>query len=97
MGSNLDLRKYQTADSIQDAFSKIVSGGKPGYKAVIERKKVPPQCNKCGRGGDPDQKFCNMCGGKMIVPLTDCPKCKKPINEGDKFCMECGNALAQSA
>jgi predicted nucleic acid-binding Zn ribbon protein len=97
MGSNIDLRKYQTADSIQDAFSRIVSGGKPGYKAVIERKKVPPKCNKCGRGGDTDQKFCNMCGGKMVVPLTDCPGCKKPINEGDKFCMECGHALAQPA
>ena len=37
MGSNIDLRKYQDVESIQDAYSKVVSGGKSGYKAVIER------------------------------------------------------------
>jgi len=89
MGSNIDLRKYQDAESIQDAFSKVVSG-KIGYKAVIERKKILPKCSKCGRGGDEDQKFCPQCGGKMAVPLTNCLNCKKPINEEDKFCTECG-------
>ena len=92
MGSNIDLRKYQDPDSIRDAFSKIVSG-KMGYKAVIERKKIPPKCSKCRRGGDEDQKFCPQCGGKMIIPLTNCPSCKKPINEEDKFCTNCGHNL----
>ena len=92
MGSNIDLRKYQDPESIQDAFSKIVSG-KVGYKAVIERKKIPPKCSKCGRGGDEDQKFCPQCGGKMIIPLTNCPGCKKPISEEDKFCTNCGHNL----
>ncbi|MEK6888775.1 MAG: zinc ribbon domain-containing protein [Nanoarchaeota archaeon] len=92
MGSNIDLRKYQDADSIQDAFSKIVSN-KIGYKAVIERKKIPPKCIQCGRGGDPEQKFCPQCGGKMVVPITNCPGCKKPIEEGAKFCTECGYKL----
>ena len=95
MGSNIDLRKYQNPDSIQDAFSKIVSGGKLGYKAIIERKKVPPKCSKCGRGGDEDQKFCPQCGGKMVVPLTNCPGCKKPIDETEKFCTECGTKLKE--
>jgi len=95
MGSNIDLRSYENPDSIQDAFSKVVSGGKPGYKTIIERKKIPPKCTKCGRGGDPEQKFCPQCGGKMIIPLTNCPGCKKPINETEKFCTNCGHSLAQ--
>ena len=96
MGSGLDLRKYQDPDSIQDAFSKIVSGGKVGYKAIIERKKIPPKCSKCGRGGDEDQKFCPQCGGKMIIPLTNCPGCKKFINDREKFCTNCGQSLIQT-
>lgn len=92
MGSSIDLRKYQKPDAIQDAYSKLVSG-KAGYKAVIERKKIPPKCTKCGRGGDLEQKFCPQCGGKMVVPLTNCPGCQKDINEGDMFCQECGLKL----
>jgi len=87
------LRKFQNSDSIADAYSKIVSGGKSGYKAIIERKKLPPKCTKCGRGGDNEQKFCPQCGGKMVVPITDCPGCKAPINDGDKFCTSCGHTL----
>ncbi|MBS3089599.1 zinc ribbon domain-containing protein [Candidatus Pacearchaeota archaeon] len=94
MGSNIDLRRYEDPSSIQDAFSKVVSG-KAGYKAVIERKKPKPKCTKCGRGGDEDQKFCPQCGGKMAVPMTNCPGCKKPINENDKFCIECGHQLKE--
>lgn len=96
MGSNIDLRKFEDGDSIQDAFSKIVSGGKAGYKTVIERKKIPPKCVKCGRGGDVDQKFCPQCGGKMVVPLTNCPGCKQMIQEGEKFCTNCGHNLEQA-
>ncbi len=96
MGSNIDLRKFEDVDNIQDAFSKIVSGGKVGYKSVIERKKIPPKCAKCGRGGDEDQKFCAQCGGKMIVPLTKCPGCKKSIDEIEKFCTECGHDIASA-
>lgn len=93
MGSSLDLRKYQDPSAIQDAYSKIVSG-KSGYKAVLERKKVPPRCVKCGRGGDDGQKFCPQCGGKMAVPLTHCPQCKKMIEDNENFCIECGHDLA---
>lgn len=90
MGSNIDLRKFEDASSIQDAFSRVVSGGKVGYKTVIERKKIPPKCIKCGRGGDDEQKFCPQCGGKMVVPVTQCPGCKKSIEMGQKFCTGCG-------
>ena len=92
MSSCLDLRKYQDVNAIQDAFSKIVSG-KAGYKAVIERKKIPPKCIKCGRGGDADQKFCAQCGGEMKIPLMNCPGCKSPIGDTEKFCTQCGNEL----
>lgn len=96
MGSCLDLRKFQggkDAKSIEDAFAKVVSGGKMGYKTVIEKRKVPPKCEKCGRGGDPEQKFCPQCGGKMIIPLTNCPQCDKPIEGSESFCTECGTKL----
>jgi RNA polymerase subunit RPABC4/transcription elongation factor Spt4 len=93
MGSCLDLRKYADPNSISDAYSKIVSGGKSGYKAVIERKKIPPKCIKCGRGGDDGQKFCPQCGGKMEVPVTHCPKCNKFLDEAEKFCVECGTKI----
>ena len=92
MGSNIDLRKYQDSESIQDAFSALVSG-KKGYKTIIERKKPNPKCNKCGRQGAPEEKFCRECGGKMLIPLTNCPGCKIPIEEVDKFCTNCGAKL----
>ncbi len=90
-----DLREHMDSDAIADAFSKLVSGGRPGYKTVIERKKIPPKCIKCGRGGEIDQKFCPQCGGKMLVPLTNCPGCKKSIDIGQKFCTNCGHDLVQ--
>ncbi|MBS3071386.1 zinc ribbon domain-containing protein [Candidatus Pacearchaeota archaeon] len=93
MGSSIDLRDHMENDAVHNAFSKLVSGGKMGYKTVIEKKKVPPKCEKCGRGGDDGQKFCPQCGGKMSVPLTNCPGCRKPINEGQQFCTECGYKL----
>ncbi|MEK6893263.1 MAG: zinc ribbon domain-containing protein [Nanoarchaeota archaeon] len=95
MGSCLDLRKYQDNDAVQDAYSKVVSGGKAGYKSVIERKKPIPKCIKCGRGGDEGQKFCPQCGGKMVVPLTNCPECKSSIDETEKFCTNCGTQLKE--
>ena len=92
MGSCMDLRKYQNPDSVEDAFSKLVSGGKAGYKTVIEKKVIPPKCTKCGRGGDSGQKFCPQCGGEMKVPLTNCPGCQKDVGD-EKFCTECGTPL----
>jgi len=77
------------------AFSKIVSG-KMGYKTIIEKKKIPPKCIKCGRGGDNDQKFCPQCGGKMVVPMTNCPGCKKSIDNSEKFCTDCGHNLDEA-
>ncbi len=94
MGSNIDLRKFQNTDSVADAFSALVSGKKYGYKTIIERKKIPPKCSQCSRGGDDGQKFCPSCGGKMIISLTNCPSCKKFIEDNEKFCTDCGTKLA---
>ena len=94
MGSCIDLRKYQNSESLEAAFGQLISGGKPGYKTIIERKKVFPKCTKCGRGGDEGQKFCPQCGGEMKIPVTNCPKCNKPI-DGEKFCTECGTPIIQ--
>jgi rRNA maturation endonuclease Nob1 len=92
MGSSLDLRSLQNDHAVQDAYSLLVSG-KKGYKAVIERRKIPPKCVKCGRGGDTDQKFCPQCGGQMKIPLTNCPGCQASIGDTEKFCTSCGHEL----
>lgn len=96
MGSCIDLRKFQN-DSIQDAFSKLVSGNKFGYKTILEKKVIPPRCEKCGRGGDEGQKFCPQCGGQMIIPVLNCPKCNKSLGEGEKFCTNCGIKIEDKA
>jgi len=93
MSTGRDLRHLQN-DTIQDAFSKLVSGGKIGYKTVLEKKIIPPKCEKCGRGGDVEQKFCPQCGGKMVSPMTNCPKCDSPIEFNQKFCTNCGNQIS---
>jgi len=95
MSSNHDLRNFQDSESIADAFSALVSGKKTGYKTVIERKKPKPKCNKCGRFGGEEEKFCGECGGKMVLPLTNCPGCKKAIEETEKFCTNCGYKLKE--
>lgn len=93
MGSNIDLRKYQDTEAIEQAFSALVSGKKSGYKTIMERKKPKPKCNKCGRKGEIEERFCRECGGKMVLPLTNCPSCKIQIEETDKFCTNCGAEL----
>ncbi|MBS3088487.1 zinc ribbon domain-containing protein [Candidatus Pacearchaeota archaeon] len=90
-----DLSEYNDGDSILDAFSALVSGGKVGYKTVIEKKVYPPKCSGCGRIGRENEKFCGECGGKMIVPLTHCPACRKSVNDTQKFCISCGFKLKE--
>ena len=93
MSSCRDLRDFQNnEDVIASAFGKLISG-KEGYKATIEKRVIPPKCVKCGRGGEPEQKFCPQCGGQMKIPLTNCPECKKPIDDSEKFCTNCGQSL----
>lgn len=65
MGSCIDLRKFQTPESIEDAFAKLVSGGKYGYKTVIEKKVEPIKCVSCGKILEGIEKFCPECGTKL--------------------------------
>lgn len=64
MGSCLDLRRYVNDQRTFDAFSQLVSGGKAGYKTVIERKKETPKCKNCGKELEGVEKFCPECGEK---------------------------------
>ena len=54
----------QKNDAIAMAFGKLVSG-KPGYKAIIEKKPMVIKCNGCGSTLDMSQKFCHECGAKV--------------------------------
>lgn len=65
-GSSRDLRRFQDAEAIQNAFSALVSGGKPGYKTIIERKKEVPRCSDCNLNLTGDEKFCPECGTKIL-------------------------------
>ena len=65
MGSCLDLRSLHDSQEVEAAFSRIVSGGKPGYKAVIERSKPTLKCDNCGTVLSGDEKFCPECGKKL--------------------------------
>ena len=50
------MEEIQKNDEIADAFSKIVSGGKWGYKTVIEKKPVIIKCPNCQTVVDVKQK-----------------------------------------
>lgn len=91
MGSNIDLRKYQDAESIQNALGKILSG-KDGYKPIIERRFDPVKCVKCNMMIVSDKKFCPGCGEKVIRKPSSikCSKCKELFEDEDLFCGNCG-------
>lgn len=63
-GGCWDLSDQLDSESVAAAFSKLVSGGKAGYKAVIERKREIPMCKKCGKELEGTEKFCPECGEK---------------------------------
>jgi len=58
------MQEIQQNKDFGDAFSKIVSGGKYGYKAVIETRQVVIQCKGCYTVLEPSMKFCHECGLK---------------------------------
>lgn len=91
MGSCLDLRKYQNAESVQDAMGKILSG-KAGYKPIIEVRIDPVKCAKCGFIIRDNSKFCPECGEPVKRKPTSikCAKCSKMFEGEEKFCGDCG-------
>jgi hypothetical protein len=65
-GSCRDLRSFQESDAVADAFAKLISGGRPGYKTIIEKDKPVPTCQNqlCRLKLTGDEKFCPECGTK---------------------------------
>jgi len=49
----------------EEGFSRLVSGGKYGYKTIIERKKEQPRCKNCNFLLSGSEKFCPQCGAKV--------------------------------
>ena len=62
------MQDIQRNEDFAGAFSKIVSGGRPGYKAVIEKKKIILRCGGCGAVLDDGIKFCSECGTRVVKP-----------------------------
>jgi len=60
-----DLRSLHDSDEIAKAFSKLVSGGKAGYKTIIEKTKPTLKCGSCGSVLCGEEKFCPECGNKL--------------------------------
>ena len=59
------MDELQNSEEVQDVFSKLVSGGKPGYKTIIEKDKPVKKCQKCNKILSGDEKFCPECGEKV--------------------------------
>lgn len=74
-GGCRDLRKLQDDGKVADAFSKLVSGGKFGYKTVIEKKVEEKRCSGCHNKLDGNEKFCPNCGTKTEWQIA----AEKPI------------------
>jgi len=50
---------------VHEGFSKLVSGGKLGYKTIIEKNKNLERCENCGKILEGDENFCPECGMKI--------------------------------
>ena len=59
------MQEIQSSEDFVDAFSKIVSGGRAGYRAVIEKKQIIIQCHNCKNVLEVSDKFCRECGTKV--------------------------------
>jgi uncharacterized OB-fold protein len=62
------MEEMQKNDAVLDAYSRIVSGGRMGYKAVIEKKQIIIRCKGCATILESGQKFCPECGTKVELP-----------------------------
>ncbi len=59
------MEEIQKNNSFEGAFSKLVSGGKAGYKAAIEKPREFNKCKECGNILSGQEKFCPECGFKV--------------------------------
>lgn len=56
--------EMQRSQEFVDVFSKVVSGGKAGYKTVVPVKPITTKCKTCDATLGEKQKFCHECGAK---------------------------------
>lgn len=61
------MEEIQKSGEFANAMGKLLSG-KPGYKAVIEKKKIHIRCPRCGMIFEDPIKFCPECGAKLDTP-----------------------------
>lgn len=63
---------------------------------------MTPTCASCGNAGEEGQRFCEECGGEMVLPAPEpppgeaCASCGAPLRSGAKFCAACGAAAGPS-
>lgn len=60
-----DILDWIDDKKTEEGFSRLVSGGKYGYKTIIEKRKEQPKCNKCDFLLRGSEKFCPQCGAKV--------------------------------
>jgi len=64
------MNELQRNQDFAAAYSKLISGGRAGYKAVIETKQVEIRCKGCNTVLDQIEKFCHECGTKVEKPAA---------------------------
>jgi len=60
-----DILDWIDHEKIEEGFSRLVSGGKYGYKTIIEKKKEVPKCKNCNFLLSGREKFCPQCGARI--------------------------------
>ena len=48
------------------------------------------RCPQCQQENPPGSRFCNACGGRLVLV---CPSCQHPNRPANRFCNGCGQAL----
>ena len=104
-----DDTSQQVPDSISPIVIEPIPAPEPIREGVLSKPETVRQgvqdalrCPACGAIGDPGNKFCMMCGTRLIsvpeeasyspIPSV-CPECGSPVDPSYKFCMTCGHKL----
>ncbi|HNZ52357.1 MAG: hypothetical protein BWY36_00373 [Candidatus Diapherotrites archaeon ADurb.Bin253] len=65
------MAEIQKSEELSNIMGKLLSG-KPGYKAVIEKKIIQVRCpGNCGMIFESPVKFCPECGSKIEWPKKE--------------------------
>lgn len=61
------MEEMQKSEDFSNVLGKVLSG-RPGYRAVVEKKKINIKCQNCGMAFESPPKFCPECGAKIEMP-----------------------------